>query len=497
MFDKVVDLSAEKAVLAGIFTHGLDAYIDVSDIITQKTFTDETNQVVYKCFEHIFKEQNSETIDIASLLSTAKTLKLEKVFEGDMERKHLRAISIFPINKDNIRKLAAKIRKLEIARLLNNQVLQASESLLNVTGEESIDSIIAMAEGPIFDFSSLLGISNGEAPAKIGDGIESYVEYLMSNPVQQVGIPSGYPDYDRAIGGGFRPNTINLVGARAKVGKTLFADNVAMYVAGQQKIPVLNLDTEMSKEDHWNRMIANLAGVSINELETGQFAKDKHKRDSVIKAKDYLKSIPYDYKSIAGMPFEEIIAIMRRWVKKEVGFNEAGKAKPCLIIYDYLKLMSSDSISNNLQEYQVLGFQMTGLHNFMVKYGTACLAFIQLNRDGIDKEDTASASGSDRLIWLCSNFTIYKPKSDEEIAEDLEADCEEKYTRKLVPIIARHGAGLEPGDYINMKMEGQFGRITQGKTRNEIYGCGSKKKPTVKTKEKKEKSNDSTEDISF
>ena len=41
-----------------------------------------------------------------------------------------------------------------------------------------------------------------------------------------------------------------------------------------------------------------------------------------------------------------------------------------------------------------------------------------LFRDGITKESTDTASGSDRIVWLCSNFTIYKRKSDEEIAKD-------------------------------------------------------------------------------
>ena len=43
---------------------------------------------------------------------------------------------------------------------------------------------------------------------------------------------------------------------------------------------------------------------------------------------------------------------------------------------------------------------------------------MQLNRDGIDEESTAVASGSDRILMYCISFTIFKQKSDEEIAED-------------------------------------------------------------------------------
>ena len=50
--------------------------------------------------------------------------------------------------------------------------------------------------------------------------------------------------------------------------------------------------------------------------------------------------------------------------------------------------MSSNSITNNIQEYQALGFQITSLHNLCVKLDIPCLSFVQLNRDGITKEST-------------------------------------------------------------------------------------------------------------
>ena len=91
--------------------------------------------------------------------------------------------------------------------------------------------------------------------------------------------------------------------------------------------------------------------------------------------------------------------------------------------------MGSEGISSSMQEYQVLGFQITQLHNFMVKYDVPCLSFVQLNRDGITKESTDVVSGSDRLIWLCTSFSIFKMKSEEEIAED---KIEKRKNRKLV-----------------------------------------------------------------
>jgi hypothetical protein len=126
--------------------------------------------------------------------------------------------------------------------------------------------------------------------------------------------------------------------------------------------------------------------------------------------------------------------------------------------------MSSSSITNNIQEYQALGFQITSLHNLAVKYDFPCLSFVQLNRDGITKESTDAVSGSDRLIWLCTSFSIFKLKSPEELAED----GPNTGNRKLVPIVSRHGPGMEDGNYINMNMIGDRATLKELKTRDEF-----------------------------
>jgi hypothetical protein len=73
-------------------------------------------------------------------------------------------------------------------------------------------------------------------------------------------------------------------------------------------------------------------------------------------------------------------------------------------------------------------------------------------------------SGSDRLIWLCTSFSIFKIKSPEELAED----GPKAGNRKLVTVVTRHGAGLNDGDYINVQMDGSHAKLTELKTRNEF-----------------------------
>lgn len=800
------DSASERAVLAGICAYGEEAYFDIADIIQESTFTIDSNGVIFQCLKRLCENENKPKIDVASIYSAAQELGLSHLLSKKEEAQHLKAIIDFPVSLENVRKFAAKIRKLEITRLLRKQLEAAQDKLLEINGSESITSILGIAEDTVFNFSSLLNDTDNN-PTHIGKDIEEYLDNLVNNPIDQVGIPTGFPVYDQAIGGGFRKGTVNVIAARPKAqpltakiltpsgwktmgdikigdilvspgsplattkvvgiypqgtkdayefvfsdgsktiackehywkikhrrwrdykilsfdeiqkqslnksifesdgrpkwqiplvkttfmndkkqyidpyvlgcllgdgcltqnsimfstsdqeiidninsrlkdnfkfkkikgdnydwrlntnhkintlreklvelglfgknsytkfipkeyiytssfnraellrglfdtdgsvsnnnlieyttasfklangvreivlslgglctmrhkkikynnqnklyyrlfikfnnidhyfrlsrkkeqcnarskpelkrslvevrylgkmemqcikvdnsdglyvtddyivthntGKTLLADNIGFHIANKHKIPVLNMDTEMNVKDHLNRVLAMMTETEISNIETGKFATSPDQKTKLVNASKELKDTPLFYKTIAGKPFEEQLALMRRWIVKEVGLNDDGTAKQCLIVYDYLKLMDSAGISQDMKEYQVLGFMMTALHNFAVRYQIPILAFVQLNRDGITKESTDTASGSDRIIWLCSNFTIFKRKSDEEIAED----GSKNGNRKLLPLVSRHGGGLDDNDYINCHMKGWCAKIIEGKTRLEL-----------------------------
>ena len=459
MQEKLLDVGAERAVLAGLIQYGIDGYIAISDFINDDTFGNHNNQIIYKCVKHIIN--NDQSVDIASLLSAAEQLKFSETINTKQELKYIKSLFDFPVDKNNIVKFAAQMKKFEFARKIKKLTNKVNKDMDDVSGSETINEIIQKLEDPVTDF--LREDDGGEHPEKIGEGVEDYVKFLEENQCDIIGIPTGFSRYDEAIGGGLRRKCVDLISARPKVGKSVFADNVALNVSSTG-VPVLVLDTEMSKEDHLNRLIANISKVPINEVSTGKFADDPLKMDNVQKAVDQLSTIPYSYATVAGKPFEQILNVIKRWIVQEVKTDETGKTNDCLIIYDYLKLMSSNSITNNIQEYQALGFQITSLHNLCVKLDIPCLSFVQLNRDGITKESTDAVSGSDRLIWLCTSFTIFKAKSTEELAED----GPNAGNRKLVPIVSRHGAGMDDGDYINMQMHGAHAKLIELQTRNEL-----------------------------
>lgn len=465
----LVDVAAERALLSTLCKFGSDGYNDISDIVTCNSFANEVNQVFYKCIEHHVKDHSNAKIDIPTIYSAANSLGLSHIINTDDSKKMLRAIINLEVDNSNVRKIAAKVRKLQIARDLGSVLDEAKANLMNVTGDETVSNIISVAENPVFEYRLQISESKNDGPELMSNDLKKYLEFLKNNPVKQVGLSTGFPLHDIAIGGGLRKKSVNVIAARAKQGKTSIANKVCIHVAKELGIPVLNLDTEMNKEDQLHRMIASLSGVDINDIATGKFGSDGNKDRLINETAEKILSIPYYYQSIAGLPFEDILSIMKRWVMKTVGLQKNGQAKDCLIVYDYLKLMDSANLTKNTQEYQELGFMMTGLQNFMNRYGVPCQTFVQLNRDGLDKENEAAISGSDRISWFCSSISLFKPKSSEEIAEDYKQGIKEKYNRKMIPLLARYGPGLDYGDYINLQFQGNICKISEGPTRNEIY----------------------------
>ena len=99
----------------------------------------------------MLEDDDTRKIDVPSILSSAKEIGLNDFFNNNNELSHLGAILKFPVLFDNIRKFGAKIRKLQIARLMYDQLEQTKDQYLQIKGDEPISKILGLAEESIFD----------------------------------------------------------------------------------------------------------------------------------------------------------------------------------------------------------------------------------------------------------------------------------------------------------------------------------------------------------
>lgn len=448
------DKGCERAVLSGICQFGVEGFFEVSDILESSVFTDISNQLIFSCLEHLFAS-DVKTIDIPGIFSAANSLRYEKqICESKANQEFIRSLFNFPVNKANLRSYAIKIVNLSIARNAQGKLQRAYKDLEGITGEEDTDKIIEITESP---YSGLMkDLVRTEDEGDIGEDIEEYITNKFDNPVQNIGIPSPFSIFNSVIGDGLRTG-VHLVAARLKAGKSTFAKEIGIHVSKNLKIPTLFIDTEMSGEEQKDRILASLSSIDIRKVEKGNLSHAE--KDILLQTAKDLKSVPFKHQNVAGKPFKEILSLIRRWINHKVGYSEDGKVNPHLVIYDYFKLMDVGDLKN-AQEYQLMGFQISALHDFCREYNTPVLSFVQINRDGITKESTDVIAQSDRLGWNAISLSIWKRKEPEEIGQNPKGG-----THKLIPLEGRFMSKLDPGDYINYYFDESKSKITELKTR--------------------------------
>lgn len=454
---------SERAVLAGLIRYGVDCFIDVSELVNRECFTVDSNQIIYDVLNSIFTKTTIRKVDIPTFLSEANSCGLSDFFKKDSELKYLNSLTNFAIELENILPIAKKVRKLEIARQLQYKSREIYKKLDEVNGTEDVQHILSLAENPIFEMSATLNSTGDNDIIQIGQGIDEEIEHIENHPTDIIGISTGFLNYDLAIGGGVLEDAVHIIGGRAKSGKSSLKICMGLNVACKQKIPVLDLDTELNPKKQRMRMLSVITGIPIKRIVTGKYTDNPIERECLHKAKKMIKDMPYSYRNVAGKPFHEILSVIRRWIIRYVGYDEYGNVKPALILYDYLKLQDSNDL-NKMAEFQAIGFNLMQLKNLCIKYKVPCLAWVQLNRDGLTKEDASVASQSDRITWFGDSFSIVKPKSEEEIASDGPSEG----NMKLVVVMARDGEGTEDGNYINLQFIKDRTKFVEGKTKFEL-----------------------------
>lgn len=448
------DLTNEQNTLACLLQH--DVYIEICDILKDSYFTDAKNQLIFSCLKHVC--ENNSKLDKASIYSAA--VKLGKLEFLEKTSDYLDILYHIPTSKENIKKYAGPVIKVGLINKLILSKKKAINELSRLEGDESIDKILSVSEEGMLDVYQE-DIMKDNGPILIGSKIASYLDDLQKRRANITGIPTPFANYNACIGGGLRTGGVNMIVTRSGGGKSTVGKEIGIFVA-QKTVPVLYLDSEMLLEEQMGRVIAGVSGNKIDDVEQGKIFKNQIMMNKVTESSKSLEKLPIYHQVIAGKQFSEVLSIIKRWIYKCVGFNEDGKANPCLVIYDYFKIMNTADLEKQ-DEWLALGFQISNLTDYAKELGFACLSFTQVNRQGIEKEHSGIIAGSDRLLWLSHSMMLMKPKEEEELAE-----TGTHGNMKMIWLKSRFGQGLNPGDYINFQFDRAKSKFTEGPLNSQV-----------------------------
>jgi replicative DNA helicase len=191
------------------------------------------------------------------------------------------------------------------------------------------------------------------------------------------GISSGFIAVDDLLGGLHKSDLIILAG-RPSMGKTALATNIAYNAAANknEKKSIAFFSLEMSAEQLANRILAEQASLSSDQIRRGKLTKEDFSKLSQVS-----KEISSNKLFIDDTPAINVSTLRTRTrrLKRKLG-DELG-----LVVVDYLQLMrGSKKYENRVQEISEI---TQGLKSVSKELNVPILALSQLSRAVEQRED--------------------------------------------------------------------------------------------------------------
>lgn len=458
---------AAESLLLACFVKYPDSFFEVADYMTEDDFEQAGHQMIFLALKSLYLEKEADGVSKVKIIAEAKTLGFENFKASTTEYKLLDQILSHVVTVADTARYFQEVKRLSIIRQYEHEFAEQRKYLRDTNDPLTI--IIGKVEQSVFEVPNILDQGH-HGIVNLGTEAEKVIMELAESP-GQVGLDVGLPVWQNRIGQ-IRNAGCTFIAATAKSGKSQLGMRIGLNVAQKQQLPVLYCDSELSKPEQVVRLVGMMAGVPYNVLETGywklsseELKEEGIQEEEIPKYVEYKKRmmnrefwdrvarLPIDYMSIAGMPMEDALPRMRRWVLTRVKPNRDAKFPECLIIYDYMKLATFDELrGGKLGEYQVHGFNAMNIHEFCKRYNVPAVVFGQTNRE-LDTDFNCIA-GAKRIVDNMTSVTLLKRKSEEEMGFDPIGD-------HLFRVFCARFGPATPVGHININFDKSRGSIEE------------------------------------
>jgi replicative DNA helicase len=288
--------------------------------------------------------------------------------------------------------------------------------------EDTADRTLEQAEELIFAVrqSHLLGQSKSPL---VRDGLSAFLERLEQLSQRRgtlTGVPTGFVDLDRLLGGLQRSDLVVLA-ARPAVGKSAMALTIAHNAAvrHQRRVGVFSL--EMSQEQMITRLVSMDAGVDQQRLRTGWV--EDHEWERIVEAMGSLSEATILIDDTAGISALQLRSKARQWVV------EYGKLD--LIIVDYLQLMRAGdgTMKRSDNRVQIVDEIATELKGLARELNIPVLALAQLSRaveqrhskvpQLSDLRESGAIENTADIVMFIYRDEVYNPETERRNQADI------------------------------------------------------------------------------
>jgi replicative DNA helicase len=352
------NVEAEEAVLGAILIDP-DAIIRVATFLRPEDFYREKNGWIYDTALALHDKR--EPIDFLTVCD-----ELER--RGQLDQVGGAAFITTLINAVPTSIHAEHYARIVERTATRRRLIDAAGQIAALAYQEAEDvgEVVDRAEQVLFGVSERR-ISRELVPIKqILSEYYDRIEYLTRHRGELIGIPTGFTDMDRLLGGMQRSDLI-ILAARPSVGKTSLALTIAHHAVKRFRQRVALFSLEMANEQVVQRLISAETGINAQRLRRGEIEEDEWRR--FMKATGDLSDTYFYIDDTPGISALELRTKARR-LHAELGID--------LIVIDYLQLMRGDyRAENRVQEISSISRALKALAR---ELNVPVLALSQLSR---------------------------------------------------------------------------------------------------------------------
>ncbi|MBC7262767.1 MAG: replicative DNA helicase [Chloroflexi bacterium] len=359
------NIEAEQSVLGSLLIDR-DAIVRISDFLKAEDFYRESHGQIFAAILNLYERR--EPSDFITLCDELERRgQLDAVGGPEYLTSLINAVP----TSIHVEYYARIVERTAILRRL----IEAAGKIAQLAyGEaEDIDQVVDRAEQILFDVSQRR-VRQALVPIKsILTQYYDRLDYLHKHRDESMGLPTGFVDLDRLLGG-LQPSDLIIVAGRPGMGKSSFGLTVAHNAATKYNAVVAFFSLEMSAEQVVQRLIAGETGISSQRLRTGDIRDVEW--DKLMKATGMLsETLIFIDDTPTPSPLE--IRTKCRRLAAEYGLD--------LVIIDYLQLMQGGTrVENRVQEISYISRSLKSLAR---ELNVPIVAVSQLSRAVESRQD--------------------------------------------------------------------------------------------------------------
>lgn len=268
---------AEKGVLSAILQDPEERIHEVQTQLQPAAFYHEANRTIY---EHILAlAAANKPCDPVTLTNRLRDKRLLDRVGGPAAVTELFTFVPSPAHYDFYQKIVRDKWLARCAIDAHSRAIMDLQQYARESDDHDVGDVILNGEAAVFrvvEASQKQGSLGPVHSSAVVNEVIDHVTALQASKGRLLGISTGWPDVDRAIGGqGLEPGDVFVIGARPKMGKTNVLCSMAKAIAVDQGVPTLVLSLEMSRRRLWNRIIFGGFDIETSKASNGFLEKPK------------------------------------------------------------------------------------------------------------------------------------------------------------------------------------------------------------------------------